>query len=98
MTMTASMFGRDRGTASRAATHAAAQRLAPAQVASLGILLVAAQLPQAVYLPAWIGVLGISLVLLRFALRQYYASPLYIGAVPALPLPGPGGSRIPEQP
>jgi predicted PurR-regulated permease PerM len=37
-------------------------------------------------------------VLLRFALRQYYASPLYIDAVPPLPLPGAGGPGVPEQP
>ena len=47
-----------------------AQRLAPAQVASLGILLIAAQLPQAVYLPLWVGVLGVALVLLRFWLLR----------------------------
>jgi hypothetical protein len=70
MTMTAALFGRGRGTALRAAQHPSAERLAPAQVASLGILLVAAQLPQAVYLPAWIGALGIALVLLRFALLR----------------------------
>jgi transglutaminase-like putative cysteine protease len=42
--------------------------LTPAQIQSLGILLVAAQLPQAVYLPVWIGVIGIGLVVLRFVL------------------------------
>ncbi|HXR56930.1 MAG TPA: DUF3488 and transglutaminase-like domain-containing protein [Casimicrobiaceae bacterium] len=44
--------------------------LTPAQVGSLGILLVAAQLPQAVYLPLWIGVLGVALVALRFVLMR----------------------------
>jgi protein-glutamine gamma-glutamyltransferase len=42
--------------------------LARAQVASLGILLVAAQLPQAVYLPLWVAVLGVGLVAVRFVL------------------------------
>ena len=56
--------------AMRGTSAAPAERLAPAQIASLGILLVAAQLPQAVYLPLWIGVLGIGLVALRFALLR----------------------------
>jgi predicted PurR-regulated permease PerM len=33
-------------------------------------------------------------VLMRFALRQYYASPLYAGAVPAAPLHDITGSRV----
>jgi transglutaminase-like putative cysteine protease len=48
----------------------AAAPLAPAQIATLGILLVAAQLPQAVYLPAWVAVLGVGLVALRFVLQR----------------------------
>jgi len=42
--------------------------LTPAQIASLGILLVAAQLPQALYLPPWVAALGVGLVALRFVL------------------------------
>lgn len=37
-------------------------------------------------------------VVLRFALRQYYESPLYAEAPRALPLPGSAGSSVPEQP
>ena len=48
----------------------AAVLLAPAQVVSLGILLICAQLPQAAYLPLWVGVLGVALVVLRFALLR----------------------------
>ena len=70
MTIAATLFGRDRASATLGATAAHADRLVPVQVASLGILLVAAQLPQAVYLPLWVGVLGVGLVLLRFALLR----------------------------
>jgi len=45
--------------------------LAPAQIASLGILLLAAQLPQAIYLPLWVAVLGVGLVALRFVLLHH---------------------------
>src|SRR5690348_13123134 len=70
MTIAATLFGRQRASATRGATDARDARLVPAQVASLGILLVAAQLPQAEYLPLWVGALGIGLVLLRFALLR----------------------------
>jgi predicted PurR-regulated permease PerM len=36
-------------------------------------------------------------VLMRFALRQYYASPLYAGTVPAAPLHEITGSRVPVE-
>src|SRR5690242_12739855 len=59
--------------------------LTPAQITSLGILLVAAQLPQAPYLPLWVAVLGVVLVLLRFGLLfRAAAAPLAWGkAAPA---------------
>ena len=43
--------------------------LTPAQIASLGVLLVAAQLPQAVHLPIWVALFGFALVVLRFVRR-----------------------------
>lgn len=54
----------------RSRTAVPATLLVPAQVASLGILLVAAQLPQAIYLPLWVSLLGVVLVALRFALLR----------------------------
>jgi len=79
MTIAATLIGRNRASATRLEIAANADRLSPVQVASLGILLVAAQLPQAVYLPLWVGVLGIGLVLLRFALlRRERTRPLTI--------------------
>jgi hypothetical protein len=36
-------------------------------------------------------------VLMRFALGQYYASPLYAGAAPAAPLREIGGSVVPGE-
>jgi transglutaminase-like putative cysteine protease len=55
----------------------AAPPLARAQVTSLGILLVAAQLPQAVDVPLWVALVGFALVGLRFALlRRDVAHPL----------------------
>jgi len=51
--------------------------LTPAQIASLGVLLVAAQLPQAVHLPIWVALFGFALVVLRFMLlRRDRARPL----------------------
>ena len=44
--------------------------LTSAQIASLGVLLVAAQLPQAVHLPIWVALFGFALVVLRFALLR----------------------------
>ncbi|HET6803331.1 MAG TPA: DUF3488 and transglutaminase-like domain-containing protein, partial [Casimicrobiaceae bacterium] len=44
--------------------------LTPAQMTSLGALLVAAQIPQAVHLPIWVAAFGLALVLLRFALLR----------------------------
>jgi transglutaminase-like putative cysteine protease len=70
MMAVAALFRRSRASAMRGTIAAPVGRLAPAQVASLGILLVAAQLPQAVYLPLWVGVLGVGLVLLRFELLR----------------------------
>lgn len=51
-------------------TGPATTQLVPAQVASLGILLVAAQLPQAIYLPLWVSLLGVALVASRFLLLR----------------------------
>ena len=70
MTVAATRLLQRRADAAQRAHVPLAARLVPAQIASLGILLVAAQLPQAVYLPAWVGVLGVGLVLLRFALLR----------------------------
>jgi len=51
--------------------------LTPAQIANLGVLLVAAQLPQAVHLPIWVALFGFALVVLRFMLlRRDRARPL----------------------
>ena len=44
--------------------------LTPAQIGSLGVLLVAAQLPQAVHLPIWVALFGVALVVLRFVLLR----------------------------
>lgn len=62
----------------RSQPAAAVAPLAPAQIASLGILLVAAQLPQAVYLPVWVAMLGVGLVALRFVLQR--REPARVGA------------------
>lgn len=43
--------------------------LATSQLVNLGILLLAAQLPQAFYLPLWGALLGIALILVRFVFR-----------------------------
>jgi protein-glutamine gamma-glutamyltransferase len=60
-----------------ARARAPAALLAPAQIGSLGVLLVAAQLPQAVHLPIWVAAFGFALVLLRFVLlRRDRARPL----------------------
>ncbi len=45
--------------------------LTPAQIATLGVLLVAAQLPQAIHLPIWVAVFGFALVVLRFVLLRH---------------------------
>jgi protein-glutamine gamma-glutamyltransferase len=50
--------------------ESAPRLLAPSQITSLGILLVAAQLPQAVHLPIWVALLGMALVGLRFVLLR----------------------------
>ena len=42
--------------------------LTSSQLTNLGILLVAAQLPQATLLPVWVALTGLALVMLRFAL------------------------------
>jgi len=54
----------------RAGAGPNATLLTPAQIASLGILLVAAQLPQAVHVPAWVALVGFALVALRFVLLR----------------------------
>ena len=54
-----------------------ASLLTPAQITNLGVLLVAAQLPQAVHLPIWVAAFGFALVVLRFVLlRRDRARPL----------------------
>src|SRR5204863_4012481 len=51
--------------------------LTPAQITHLGVLLAAAQLPQAVHLPIWVALFGFALVVLRFMLlRRDRARPL----------------------
>jgi transglutaminase-like putative cysteine protease len=63
--------------ASRRAEAARAPLLQPSQIASLGILLVAAQLPQALHVPIWVAAFGFALVALRFVLlRRDRARPL----------------------
>ncbi|HEY7787965.1 MAG TPA: DUF3488 and transglutaminase-like domain-containing protein [Casimicrobiaceae bacterium] len=53
------------------------RRLASAQIASLGILLLCAQLPQAAHVPVWVALLGIALIALRLALlRREWGRPL----------------------
>jgi transglutaminase-like putative cysteine protease len=54
----------------RTTRGAASPLLTPAQITSLGVLLVAAQLPQAVHLPIWVALFGFALVLLRFVLLR----------------------------
>jgi transglutaminase-like putative cysteine protease len=56
-----------RRTRARAAREHASL-LTPRQIANLGVLLVAAQLPQAVHLPIWVAVFGFALVVLRLVL------------------------------
>ena len=64
-------------TAKPRATVRTSTLLTPPQIASLGVLLIAAQLPQAVHLPIWVATFGIALVLLRFVLlRRDRARPL----------------------
>ena len=51
--------------------------LTPAQIQRLGVLLIAAQLPQALHLPIWVVAFGFALVVLRFVLlRRDRARPL----------------------
>ena len=70
------LFTPRRRHAGRSARELSAQ-LTPAQIANLGVLLVAAQLPQAVHLPIWVAVFGFALVVLRFVLlRRDRARPL----------------------
>jgi protein-glutamine gamma-glutamyltransferase len=56
------------GARPKRAGAAAAQGLTPLQVRVLGMLLIAAQLPQAPHLPIWVAVAGITLVGLRIFL------------------------------
>ena len=68
MTTATSMLGRFKRSATRAPQRDPA--LTPAQIQSLGILLVAAQLPQAVHVPIWVALFGMALVALRFVLLR----------------------------
>ena len=71
MTAAASVLGRLKRSATRSSQRASTDpALTPAQIQSLGILLVAAQLPQAVHLPIWVALFGIALVALRFVLLR----------------------------
>src|SRR5689334_19621532 len=71
MTAAASLLGRLKRSATRSSQRASTDpALTPAQIQSLGILLVAAQLPQAVHLPIWVALFGIALVALRFVLLR----------------------------
>ena len=66
-------YGAQRRQRRNAAPSAHASRspaLTHAQIASLGVLLVAAQLPQAVHLPIWVALFGFALVVLRFVLLR----------------------------
>ena len=75
-TFSAIGWKRRRNAAARAKA-ALSPTLTPAQIASLGVLLVAAQLPQAVHLPIWVALFGFALVVLRFVLlRRDRARPL----------------------
>jgi len=56
-----------RRTRARAAREHASL-LTPRQIPNLGVLLVAAQLPQAVHLPIWVALFGFALVVLRLVL------------------------------
>ncbi|MEO9135060.1 MAG: DUF3488 and transglutaminase-like domain-containing protein [Casimicrobiaceae bacterium] len=68
---------RSAGRWSRRAAPDPSRLLAPSQIASLGILLLAAQLPQAVHLPIWVALLGIALIALRLVfLRRNRTHPL----------------------
>ena len=57
-TFSAIGWKRRRNAAARAKA-ASSPALTPAQIASLGVLLVAAQLPQAVHLPIWVALFGV---------------------------------------
>ena len=59
-----------RGARARAAREHASL-LTPRQITNLGVLLVAAQLPQAVHLPIWVAVFGFALVVLRLVLVRH---------------------------
>ena len=70
------LFAPRRGRGARAAREHASL-LTPVQITNLGVLLVAAQLPQAVHLPVWVAIFGFALVVLRFVLlRRDRARPL----------------------
>lgn len=49
----------------------ASPALAPPQITRLGVLLVAAQLPQALHLPIWVALFGFALVVLRLVLLHH---------------------------
>jgi transglutaminase-like putative cysteine protease len=69
----AAAYGAQRRQRRNAASSAHASRspaLTHAQIASLGVLLVAAQLPQAAHLPIWVALFGFALVVLRFVLLR----------------------------
>jgi len=71
MTTADRVLGRFKRSATRSAPRASTDpALTPAQIQSLGVLLVAAQLPQAVHLPIWVALFGIALVALRFVLLR----------------------------
>jgi transglutaminase-like putative cysteine protease len=63
--------------AAREKTRRGAAPLASAHVVSLGVLLVCAQLPQAMHIPRWVALVGLALVALRIVLmRRNRARPL----------------------
>lgn len=67
----ASPSARDARRSQRRHPSKAARWLTPSQIACLGILLLAAQLPQAAHLPIWVALLGIALVALRFVFLRH---------------------------
>jgi len=75
-TRLAMLFGPAQRRVARTGRAAAAPSLTRAQTTNLGILLFAAQLPQAMQLPVWIAAVGLALVAVRFAFlwRERFAS------------------------
>src|SRR5438270_671820 len=66
----AATFGMLRWRGRRTPRKSTSPPLTPPQITSLGVVLIAAQLPQALHLPIWVAAFGLALVVLRFILLR----------------------------